>query len=385
MKDENFFKGVLMSNLIIGDNLTVLKDGKHLDKSYKLIYLDPPYNTLTNKSYKDKEDSDIWSNQIKERLIALKPYLADNGVLMISIDDNEYATTKILCDEVFGKKNFLGSFITRQATRSNSKFINIIHEYVICFAKNKSKVKPFSIKRIDMEENLWMMVLQEQCTYIFETTGREEAQNYLSNYIKINKDVSWLCNYNKIDEDGRIYFASDLSTPSSPREVLIPEMNLHLKPLKSRGWVSDTRFLELHKKNLLDYKNGRPYEKKYLLESTDNAPSILNFYSRQGTNDLAKLGLEGLFDTPKPLNLMKYLIRLVCQDGDNVLDIYGGSGTTAHACEDLGLEWTLIQREEEVQNPRILKTCEKMGIKPNITEIIKTRLNKISNNYSVNQ
>ena len=374
-----------MSNLIIGDNLEVLKDGTHLSKSYKLIYLDPPYNTCTNKAYKDKEDSNVWSNQIKERLIALKPYLAENGVLMISIDDNEYATTKILCDDVFGKKNFLGTFITRQATRSNSKHINTIHEYVICFAKNKSKVKPFSIKRIEMEENVWMIVLQDQCTSIFESKGKEEAQNFLNNYLKKNADVTWLRNYSRIDDDGRIFFASDLSTPGTPREVSIPEIDLYLKPLKTRGWTSDARFIELHKMNLLEYKNGRPYEKKYLLESTDNAPSILNFYSRQGTNDLAKLGLEGLFDTPKPLNLMKYLIRMVCQEGDKVLDIYGGSGTTAHACEELGLEWTLIQRDEEVQNPNILKTCEKMGIKPNITEIIKTRLNKISNNYSVNQ
>ena len=374
-----------MTNLIIGDNLEVLKDGTHLSKSYKLIYLDPPYNTCTNKSYKDKEESNVWSNQIKERLIALKPYLAENGVLMISIDDNEYATTKILCDDVFGKKNFLGTFITRQATRSNSKHINTIHEYVICFAKNKSKVKPFSIKRIEMEENVWMIVLQDQCTSIFESKGKEEAQNFLNNYLKKNADVTWLRNYNRIDDDGRIFFASDLSTPGTPREVSIPEIDLYLKPLKTRGWTSDVRFIELHKMNLLEYKNGRPYEKKYLLESTDNAPSILNFYSRQGTNDLAKLGLEGLFDTPKPLNLMKYLIRMVCQEGDIVLDIYGGSGTTAHACEDLGLEWTLIQRDEEVQNPNILKTCEKMSIKPNITEIIKTRLNKISNNYTVNQ
>lgn len=374
-----------MSNLIIGDNLDVLKDGKHLDKSYKMIYLDPPYNTCTNKSYKDKEDSNIWSNQIKERLIALKPYLADNGVLMISIDDNEYATTKILCDDVFGKKNFLGTFITRQATRSNSKHINTIHEYVICFAKNKSKVKPFSIKRIEMEENVWMIVLQDQCTSIFESKGKEEAQNFLNNYLKKNADVTWLRNYNRIDDDGRIFFASDLSTPGTPREVSIPEIDLYLKPLKSRGWTSDARFIELHKLNLLDYKNGRPYEKKYLLESTDNAPSILNFYSRQGTNDLSKLGLEGLFDTPKPLNLMKYLIRMVCQEGDKVLDIYGGSGTTAHACEDLGLQWTLIQRDEEVQDDGVLKACEKLGINPNIVDILKTRLNKISKQYTVEE
>ena len=111
--------------MIIGDNLKVLKRGYYLHDSYKLIYLDPPYNTNSIKSYKDKEESEKWSLQIKERLEALKPYLSENGVLMISIDDNEFSTIKILCDEIFGKKNFLGTFITRQATRSNSKQISL--------------------------------------------------------------------------------------------------------------------------------------------------------------------------------------------------------------------------------------------------------------------
>lgn len=372
-----------MSNLIIGDNLKVLKGGDYLHDSYKLIYLDPPYNTKSIKSYKDKEESEKWSLQIKERLEALKPYLSDNGVLMISIDDNEFSTIKFLCDEIFGKKNFLGTFITRQATRSNSKHINTIHEYAICYAKNKFKVKPFSMKRVDMEDNGWILTLQRQCKNIFKSSGAEEARKFLLDYLRRNRNIAWLQNYDRVDDEGNIFYPSDLSTPDAPREVSIPEIGLYLKPLKTRGWMSNERFKSLYEKNLLYYRNGRPYEKKFLLDSTDNAPSILNFYSRQGTDDLRKLDLEGLFDTPKSLKLMKYLLRLVCEKGDKVLDIYGGSGTTAHACEDLGLDWTLIQRSEIVQNKTILKNCEKRGINPNIVDILKLRLNKISKNFKI--
>ena len=80
----------------------------------------------------------------------------------------------------------------------------------------------------------------------------------------------------------------DLSNPSKPRAVNIPEINLTLNPLKSRGWASDKKFIDLYKNNRLFFRNGRPYEKKYLEESEDNAPSILNFFSRQGTNDVKK-------------------------------------------------------------------------------------------------
>lgn len=365
-----------MGNLIIGENLSVLKNKEGLDESYKLIYLDPPYNTCSNKSYNDTKKSDEWAEDIKDRLIALKPYLSVDGFLMISIDDNEYATVRILCDEVFGKKNFLGTFITRQATRSNSKHINTIHEYIICYAKDKTKAKPLKIKRTEIDGNEWIESLQRYCYDITNQFGVEAAQQHLSNFIK-QKQITWLKNYNLVDEDGRIFFASDLSTPSNPREVNISEIGLHLDPLETRGWVSDKRFIELHEKGLLHFRDGRPYEKKYLMESEDNAPSILDFYSRQGTHDLERLGLKGLFDTPKPLNLMKYLIRLTCNKGDKVLDIYGGCGTTAHACEELGIDWTLIQRDEEVKNPNVLKACEKYGVEKNIAAITKKRIEKI--------
>ena len=82
----------------------------------------------------------------------LSTFLSDDGVIFISIDDNEQAYLKVLCDNIFGKSNFIGSFITKQAQRSNSKHINIVHEYILCYAKNKNNIKEFSIKRMDILE-----------------------------------------------------------------------------------------------------------------------------------------------------------------------------------------------------------------------------------------
>lgn len=372
----------MANKVIIGDNKDVMTNGNHLDSSYKVIYLDPPYNTLTTKSYNDNEDSDLWMKQIKDRLILCKKYLHNAGVIFISIDDSEIATIRFLCDKVFGKKNFLGTFITRQATRSNSKHINTIHEYVVCYAKDKTKVQPWKVKRLDTEDGEWMRNLMNNVRSLYDK-DINSANDYLKKYIK-ESGLTWLRNYNLIDENGDIFFASDLSTPSNPRTVDIPEINLHLEPLDKRGWTSDKRLVELHNKGLLHYRNGRPYEKKYLYDAEDNCPSILNFYSRQGTKDLKDLGLDGLFDTPKPVELLKHLFQFVLEDGDNVLDIYCGSGSTAQACNELNrnISWTLIQRNENVdEKSPIYKNCKKFNVEPNIPSILRKRLDTVGLDY----
>ncbi len=158
-----------------------------------------------------------------------------------------------------------------------------------------------------------------------------------------------------MDEKGEIYFAKDLSTPSHPRSVAIQEINLFLEPLKSRGWSSDEKLKELHYQNRLIFKNNRPYEKYYLKESQDNCLSVLDFYSRQGTKDLEKLGLKGLFKTPKPVGLIKYLLLCSTPKNSIILDFFAGSGTTAQAVieanRDHYLNWSfyLCQKEEKLK------------------------------------
>jgi adenine-specific DNA-methyltransferase len=218
----------------------------------------------------------------------------------------------------------------------------------------------------------------------------KEAQKILMSLIKQNcekHNITWLKNYNRISDDGDVFFGKDLSTPGSPRIVDLPEINLHLEPLATRGWTSDDRFKQLHKDGRLFFRGDRPYEITYLTEAKDHVPSILDFYSRQGTNDLNNLGLRDLFDTPKPVELIKYLIQIYPGESLVVCDFFAGSGTTAQAVLELNQEYgnkhkfVLIQSKEKLDESSIpYKTAISHGLDPYVSDImlyrIKTFLNK---------
>ncbi len=371
---------------IIGDSeekLALIKDG-----SIKLIYVDPPYNTGSKFAYNDSRARQDWANFMRPKLAQSKRVLTEDGVIFISIDDNEYDVLKKLCDEIFGEKNKLGTLITRQATRSNSKHINTIHEYVLCYAKDKTKTKRFETKRINIPTyKQTILKLSRTVKTTFKKQGRLEAEaklkSLLNHYDHID-GYSWLKNYNSIDDDGNIYFAKDLSTPGEPNSLSIPEINLELKPLKTRRWTNKKRLIELHEKNLLVYKNGRPYRKSLLVESKDALMSILNFYSRQGTHDLDRLGLKGVFDTPKPVDMIKLFILCVCKDGDVVLDFMAGSATTGQAVWEvrkemnINLNFILIQISEPVKaDSKIGKLLKDNDLKQDLAYVGVLRLNRV--------
>ena len=387
------------NKVFIGDNIEVLKDAsfKKYSGKIKMIYIDPPYNTRTSKAYNDKRSEQEWMDFMKERLIASFDLLADNGCIFISIDDNEYAELKVLCDAIYGKKNHIGTFITYQALRSNSKLINTIHEYILCYAKDKTKVKDFKIMRkyID-EDNKIITEVNNTVNNIISQKGIKTAKREIKHIVSEicqKYNISWLKNYNNVDDDGNVYFAMDLSTPGTPKKVDIDSINLHLKPLKTRSWSSDDKFIELYKKNLLVYKNGRPYEKHYLNDACDNVTSIMRFFSRNGTNDLKKLGLYNLFDTPKPVEMIKFLIRISTDANDYILDFFAGSGTTAQSVCEVNIEnnrnnkFILIQKKEKFnEKSQSYSVCKKLGIKPYTNEALVYRLDTylktINNKYS---
>lgn len=383
-----------MENLIcIGDNLEIMKSDILNDYKHKIkfIYIDPPYNTLTKKSYNDKTDSNDWEKFMYDRIYQSKQFLTKDGVIFISIDDNEYATLKIICDNIFKKENFVGTFITKQSQRSNAKHINTIHEYILCYTNNKKILQPFKISRLEIPEDRDLILnLSKDIKNLFNLYGREQAEKELRNKIKkicLDYNITWIKNYSNVDENGKIFFAVDLSTPSNPREVHIEEINLHLPSLKTRGWTTDERFIELHNNNRLVFKSGRPYCKLYLEESTNNCPSCLNFFSRQGTKELKKLGLDGIFDTPKPTELIKFLIRISTQKDDIVMDYFAGSGTTAQAVYELNEEddrnnsYILIQLDEKInEDTECYRKCKELGIKPSVDEVLFFRINRFLEN-----
>lgn len=377
----------MKNEIYIGDNLKVMNSKrfqKYIEK-IKMIYIDPPYNTHGQKSYQDKSSSEEWKKFMLKRLRISKKFLKQDGVIFISIDDNEYANLKLICDKVFGKENFVGTFITQQAQRSNAKHINTVHEYILCFAKNKEKLHKFVINRMEIPEDKKMIdKLNSEVKKIIAKHGIEKANKELKNIIKdycYNYNITWLKNYSNVDENGNIYFSVDLSTPGKPRSVNIESIGLKLDPLPTRGWSSDKRLLELYHQNRLCFKDGRPYAKHYLYEAEDNVPSILRFFSRQGTNDLKKLGLDDLFDTPKPVEMLKFLIRISTKKDDIVFDYFAGSGSLAQAVYEVNKEdhkninYVLIQIPEPV-NPKsdVYKACKNFNISPSVDAILKFRI-----------
>lgn len=381
----------------IGDNVEVMlnnKDFEQYNNKVSVIYIDPPYNTKTKKSYNDRQEREEWIEFMRTRLVYGAWSLKDDGVIFISIDDNEYAYLKVLCDEVFGEQNCLGTFITKQAQRSNSKHINTVHEYILAYAKNKKKCPEFKVKRIDTPEgreiygdveetvvNLWKK---------YDYNGAlKEYRKWLKNYTDAY-GLSWLKNYNYLRDDGEPFFATDLSTPGKPRTVDIPEIGLHLDPLPTRGWSSDAKFIELYKADRLIFRDGRPYAIHYLDEAEDSAPSILDFYSRQGNEDMKRLGLDGIFDTPKPVNMLKYLLRITGVKEGIVMDFFAGSGSFCQATEEVNkedkknLQCILIQLDEDIaEGTEAYDRCKELGIEPNIPAVLEARLQKAKCDYEI--
>lgn len=373
----------------IGDNVAVMngEDFSQYEGKVSVIYIDPPYNTKTKKSYNDTQERKEWLAFMSTRLMYARRYLGEEGVIFISIDDNEYAYLKVLCDKEFGEKNCLGTFITKQSQRSNSKHINTVHEYILAYAKNKKKCPEFKVKRIDTPEGREVIERVQEMAH--DCLNIQEFRKKLNRYA-VEGGYSWLRNYNCLDDNKRVYFATDLSTPGKPRTVDIPEIGLHLDPLPTRGWSSDAKFIELHNAGRLIFRDGRPYAIHYLDEAEDSAPSILDFYSRQGNEDMKRLGLDGIFDTPKPVNMLKYLLRITGVKEGIVMDFFAGSGSFCQATEEVNkedkknLQCLLIQLDEDIaEGTEAYDRCKELGIEPNIPAVLEARLKKIKCEYEI--
>ncbi len=391
----------LLAVKMIKKNLYIVGDAddklSQIEKnSIKLIYIDPPYNTGSKFIYNDKRKSTEWLSFILPKLHHSKRVLKEDGVIFISIDDSEFASLKTLCDQIFGQKNHLGTLITRQATRSDSKHINTIHEYVLCYAKNKQKTKRFQTLRINIPSYSQVINrVSKEVKSLFKKSGQQEAQKHLNALLKHYKHVdgfSWLKNYNLVDPVGNIYFAKDLSMPGKPNTLTIPEYEIRLEPLKTRSWAGADKVKKLLDNNQVVFKEGRPYKKSLLLESKDSLMSILSFYSRQGNHDLERLGLKDIFDAPKPVEMIKLFILSVCDKDDIVLDFFSGSATTGQAVVEVNhelsfdLKFILIQLSHTIEEgSKVATILRANNLDNDIANIGILRLNKLKdkvNNFS---
>lgn len=312
--------------LIEGDNLEALATLAYTHEGkIDIIYIDPPYNTgnndfIYNDSYVDKEDSyrhSKWLSFMSRRLRIAKKLLSDYGVIFISIDDNEQADLKILCDSIFMPSNFCGQFIWKKKSGGGQtdRYFVTEHEYILVYqATNK-----FCWKDIQIEKS--------RKNYKYQ----DEKGSY--NLIKLEK---WGSSAHKEDRPS-MYFP--IKNPDG--EDFYP-----VAPDGKAGrWrVGVKKMQTLIKDNLIEWKNGIPYEKDYYSETevktkTQKSRSILYNVGEtgDGSNLLTNIFREkDVFQNPKPLSLIKELISH--NSANYILDFFSGSGTTLHATMQLNAE-----------------------------------------------
>lgn len=362
---------------IEGDNLEALKLlRQNYYNSIKMIYIDPPYNTGNDFVYNDdysmaQEESDIaegvvdelgerytknisgnkfhanWCNMIYPRLKLAKDLLTDDGVIFISIDDNEIDNLKKICNEVFGEANLVAEIPWQsRASIQNDTDFSVNHEYICVYAKNRRQ---------------------------------ENRRLKESNYSEWHKKDSFVCKplpldkskFDNPDNDPRgLWKADPFDAPNVRPNLTYPVVNPntgeeHLPP-RGRHWrFLPAKFSSALEDNRIVWTNnglGRPqlkvfYEEKKEFGSVDNSWFSADRIgtSTNGTKELMKL-FDGsaFFDTPKPVSLLSKLITLAnVEENDIILDFFSGSTTTAHAVMQLNAEdgghrkYIMVQLEEK--------------------------------------
>ncbi len=377
---------------IEGDNLEVLK---LLQKTYfnkiKMIYIDPPYNTGNDFIYKDDYSHSIqtyleqtgqldeegikltsnpetsgrfhsnWMSMMYSRLFVSRNLLRDDGVIFVSIDDNEIHNLRLIMNEIFGEENFIDCIIwkKRYGGGAKEKHLVTLHEYVLFYAKD-----------IDYVDPIFIPYSEETVQRYYKQTDNNFAQRgpYRTHPLEAVKSMG---------ERKNLVFpiiAPDGTTVNPKRQWLWSKdrvekaiKNNELEFVKSRnGW-------SVHTKQYLKDENGEMRKSK--------AFSIIeNVYSQHGTNEIVEIFKNArIFPYPKPTGFMKPLLQIGLDDNDIVLDFFAGSATTAHSVLELNDENNTNNKFILVQLPEATdenSDAYKAGYK-NIAEISKERIRRV--------
>lgn len=338
--------------LIEGDNLEALATLTYTHEGkIDVIYIDPPYNTgnkdfIYNDSYVDKEDSyrhSKWLSFMSRRLKIAKKLLSDRGVIFISIDDNEQAALKMLCDDVdyFGSSNFLGQLILKTATDNNATQINTEHEYMLCYCKNRDFQGNW--KRIGQAAKLIIAKYKE---LLASGVSIQIIQKELRKWIKANKNnLPQVTHYNNVDEKG-VYSSSSNSSNPHPGgytyDILHPVTGLPCpKPVNGWRWPQST-FDAYNRAGEIEWGKDhttQPHVKKRIETATDYLRTLIYEDNRGTTLALAEI-FEGkkVFDNPKPQKVLQRILDFASNKSSIILDFFAGSGTTLHATMQLNAE-----------------------------------------------
>ena len=327
------------NKLIFGDNLLALKalEQKYAGK-VKCVFIDPPYNTGSAFThYDDGLEHSIWLSLIRDRLEIIRSLLSDDGSLWITIDDNEAHYLKVLCDEIFGRVNFVSNVVWQKkySPQNDAKWLSDNHDHVLIYAKNKTIWRPNLLPR---------------------------SENMNARYRNPDNDPRGV--WKPADFSVKTYSAASDFPITTPSGRIVT-------PPKSRCWsTSENKFKELCADNRIwfgETGNNVPSVKKFLTEVKDGSTSMTVWlYTEVGHNQDAKKEIKefndyAVFDTPKPEKLLQKIFSLATNPGDLILDSFAGSGTTGAVAHKMGRRWIMIELGEHCHThiiPRLKKVID---------------------------
>lgn len=401
-------------NLVLkGDNLDSLKILKnYYSGKINCIYIDPPYNTSSDQfvypdkfdkeeaevlglanlsesdfdrmdfSFKSKKSHNGWLAFMYPRLLLARDLLSKEGVIFISIDDNEQANLKLLCDDIFGEENFVSKFDWRKKTGANdAKDIAVVTESILLYAKNKSNT---------IEKDIWARdesSINQKRYRLSDEFVEERGKYYLDTLDRGGLQYSDSMNFGIEAPDGGIIFPNGRSEFKNDGWIwkwgkdkvkwgIENKFLVFVKSDKSTGSVYTIKY-KVYKK--VD-NEGKPREKSGRAFSNLLTEPI----NQQGNDDFSSL-FDGntYFTNPKPLGLIQYFLKTIDNDSLKVLDFFAGSGTTGHAVMQLNAEdggnrkFILCQIDEPIKEDKpAYKFCIDNNLPPVISSITIERLKR---------
>ncbi len=330
------------NRLIQGDNLLALKAlEQEFTGKVKCVFIDPPYNTGTAfEHYDDGVEHSIWLGMLRDRLELLRSLISVDGSIWISIDDNESHYLKVLCDEVFGRHNFIENVIWQKifSPKSTAQFLSANHDHILLFTKNREQWKRNLLPRTD-----------------------EHNKNYK------NPDNDPRGIWTSGDLSARNYYGAGTYPITTPQGRVVPG------PPKGMYWrVSKEKFDAMDKDNRIWWgkdRDNQPRIKRFLSEVMEGiVPQSIWLHDEVGNTQEAKKEVMDVvpsdaevFQTPKPERLLYRIIQIATQPGDLVLDSFGGSGTTGAVAHKMGRRWIMVELGDHCQThilPRLHKVID---------------------------
>lgn len=393
-------------NIVIeGDNLEVLR---LLRRGYTnkvdVIYIDPPYNTGNDFVYDDSRMSSIaeyetdaglrdddgvtqvgadsdrahdrragaskharWLSMMYPRLLVAHHLLKETGVLIVAIDDTEHARLKLLLDRVFGAENFIANVIWQGVKKNDSRYVSDSHDYMLIYAKNEAFLTTLGTRWRARKDSVDEVL--EVAADLWEQSGHDSAiaTSLLKEWYNSQRGrfTAAITNYDRIDENGFVYYAGDLASPN-PRENLRYDLKHPVTGKATRRHENGWRY----SRETMDEKiaegrivfgpdhNSLPYFKRYLAEQSEEvALSVFEQPRRSASQALERLLGSDAFSFPKDVGVVSRWLDLVTNSKKDalILDFFAGSGSTGHAVMDLNAadggrrKYILVQLDEPVE------------------------------------